>query len=746
MKKVLSLVLALTLVLGMIPVFAAETGTDKLVAAGFVNGNNPEDVLTREQLAVLVTQLNGEEAVAEAVAWVAPLTFADADKITWSKGYVGYAVAEGWMTGKTGNMFDPQAPATPQQVAAVLLNALEYEVGTDVEYANVLEFAAGLGLNIAAGTQMTRGEAFEAMWVAVAEVPMNTEEGKTLGVVLGKLTEEEPEVVALAVESVTATNLKEVVVTFNNELDKDTVVAANFVLNKSLTSGVTLLEDGKTVVVAVTPVATGSMANQTEYTLTIEKVKDTAGSELAKVTQAFTAFDATLPTVVGVKYTGPKSFEIEFSEPMKTNPTVTVKAGNSSLSVNTGAITGLGTNVITVPLFSTLTDATTYSINITGSTDFAGYVNVIKTVEAPYAKDTTAPTASVVKATQEYVLVEFSKPVSGLDAGLFSHTFTAWKASKLTATDSYAAASATSGTKFYVWFNGAGNASIDRPIAQGTTTLNILAKTTTPAAEIVDLWGNKFAEATLTLSVVADTTAPEVKEVKVTAETAMTVEFTKNVSFAAANVEILDKDGKAITGVAPSVVEASGVKKYTVKFGKNLAGETLIVNIKNVKDTTLMTNAMPAYTTTITVTDKTAPAIDKVTYDATDKYLYVFFTENMDSATTLVKDNFQLVNGTTYTKLATDPVFVNGSKTVRFTLNTTQQALITLNTTTVLVDNVKDVALNTITAKMSTAVVAHAGAVVPTFSKAEATATNKVVVTFDSELALIDIAAFEIIT
>ena len=747
MKKVLSLVLALVLVLGMIPTFAADaTGAQALYDNGFITGKDGADLeakldvnaqLTRAQLAALIAELNG--AKEEAAAFEQPADFTDFATIAgWAKNFVSYAAVNGWMNGFTDGTFRADASVPAQQLAAVLMNALGY----DVVWNTVLADAAELGI-VVEGAALTRGEAFEAMWVAVSEVMMADSE-MTLGQHLGKLTPPVVVPTTLTIDSVTATNLKEVVVKFNQVVDKETVVAANFVLNKSLTSSVTLLEDGKTAVVAVTPVTTGEMGNQVEYTLTVEKVKTVAGAELAKVTKTFTAFDATLPTVVGVTYTGPKNFEIEFSEPMQVAPTVTVKSGNSTLSVNTAGMTGLGTNVITVPLFSTLTDATTYTITVTAAQDFAGYVNVIKSVEAPYAKDVTAPTAKVVKATQEYVVVEFSKPVSGLDPALFSHTFSAWKASKLTATDSYAAAAITSGTTFYVWFNGANNASIDRPIAQGTTTLNILPKSTTPAAEILDLWSNKFVEVTLPLTIVADTTAPEVKEIKIASETSLTVEFTKNVSFAVANVEVLDKDGKAITGIALSVTEASGVKKYTVNFGKNLAGETIVVNIKNVKDTTLMTNAMAAYTTTLAVTDKTAPTITKVTYDATDKYLYVFFNENMDSVSALVKDNYQIVNGTTFTKLATDPVFVNGSKTVRFTLNTTQQALILLANpeTTLFIDNVKDVALNTIVTKMSGDVVAHAGAVIPAFTKAEATARDKVVVTFNEELGLIDIAAF----
>jgi Spy/CpxP family protein refolding chaperone len=66
MKRILSLVLVLALVLGSVPVaFAAEeTAGEKLKAAGFVagdqDGNLMEDQkLTREQMMVLIAQMYG---------------------------------------------------------------------------------------------------------------------------------------------------------------------------------------------------------------------------------------------------------------------------------------------------------------------------------------------------------------------------------------------------------------------------------------------------------------------------------------------------------------------------------------------------------------------------------------------------------------------------------------------------------------------------------------------------------------
>lgn len=759
MKRVLSLVLALVMVLGMIPTFAAEaTGAELLLENGFITGKDGADLeakldvnapLTREQLAALIAELRGEKEDASIFAQAPDYTDVDKINAAWALPYVAYAQVNGFLKGYPDGSFRPQGAVPQQQLAAVLLNALGYTVDTDAKYATAVADLAELGVTVAVGN-LTRGQAFDAMWKAVSEVNVNGEE-MTLGVKLGKLDPPAPVVTELAVGTVKADNLKEVIVTFNNELDEETVVAANFVVKKAgvtVASTPKLLADNKTVAVVIT----SELDNQAAYTLTLDKVADVAGSVLAETIVPFTAFDATLPTVLGVTFTGPKNFEIKFSEPVETIGTVAVKTGTSTLSVNTSAFSGLGTDVISVELFSTLVDGSTYNITVTEFEDFAGYKNVIKTIDAVYTKDVTPPTASIVKATQEYVVVEFNKPVSGLHHGLFSHTFSAWKASKLTATDVRSSSAVTSGTTFYVWFTGESSA-VDRPIPAGNATLNILPKQTSPAAEIIDLWGNKFAEANLTFVVTADTTAPEVKEVKVTAEDKFTVEFTKNVSFAAANVEVLDKDGKAISGLTLSVSPATGAKKYTVTMaGADLAGETIVVNIKNVKDTTLLTNAMPAYSTTLLITDKTAPVVEKVTLDVVGtgdaQYvdLYVYFDEDMDSATTLVAGNYQIfVTATnTFTKLTNTPVFVNGNKTVRIKLTADQRTEAEKATARLFVDNVKDVAGNVIEEKLFTTAFASQDDVKAVITSVQATGSKTVVVKFDSELSVVQDGAFTI--
>ncbi|GAB6107419.1 S-layer homology domain-containing protein [Fusibacter bizertensis] len=786
MKKVLSLVLAFVLVLGMIPTFAADaaaTGALNLYDNGFITGKDGATVdakldvnakLTRAELAALIAELYGEKE--EAAAFAQPADFKDADTFQdWAKPYIAYAQENGWMNGLgDGTMFGPTQPVPANQLVAVLMNALGYEV----TWNTVLADAAELGI-IADGDSLTRGEAFEAMWVAVKDVPMNTEEGLTLGVKLGKLQPEVPVVTELKVESVTALNLKEVEVKFNQKVDLDTVVAANFTVKKGTTSVATTPElqaDGMTVKLIASPIADGGLTNQADYTVTVDKVKSETGLVVAKVTEPFNAFDGTLPVLESVAYTGPKQVELTFSEPIK-NVTpntgkVVIKSGNSTLSVNlaSASIKGWGTNVLQIPLYSSLVDGTTYSITVSEYKDFAGYQNVIKTVDLAYTKDVTPPTVSVVKATQEYVVVEFSKPVTGVNEDHFAHTFTAWNAVKVTADDSILSADATSGTKFYVWFNDAAavgdlEKAKNRPIGEGTTTLIVLGKTT--ATEIKDLWSNKLADTNLPLSVTADKTAPEVKEIKVTAEDKFTVEFTKAVTFAKTNIEVLDKDGKAISGLSLSVA-ASSSKKYTVTMaGKDVSGMTLIVNIKGVKDTTLQTNAMAAYNTTIEITDKTAPKVVQVTHevvgsgDSQVDNIYVFFNESVDSETALVAGNYQLLNGSTYTKLTNTPEFVNGTKTVKIQLTATELAAFHGIATNLFVDNVKDVAGNAIVEKVFAQIQPHDTAIKPLIAKydadgngtiepgettpnIQATGTRAIKVYFDQELAEIQSDAFTV--
>lgn len=211
MKRVLSLVLALVMVLGTMPMaFADETVSEttagmELQKAGFVagdeNGNLMEDTaMTRAMLAVLVAELNGVKENAKTYA-IAP-EFKDVKADDWFGPYVAYAAKEGWFKGDTEGNFNPNASVSDQTMATVMLRALGYEPAWETAVSEAK--AMGLPVGAADAAMMTRGEAFATMW-GVVNTPKKGSD-VALGVELGKIepaTEEVEELVAEIDESST---------------------------------------------------------------------------------------------------------------------------------------------------------------------------------------------------------------------------------------------------------------------------------------------------------------------------------------------------------------------------------------------------------------------------------------------------------------------------------------------------------------------------------------------------------------
>jgi hypothetical protein len=552
---------------------------------------------------------------------------------------------------------------------------------------------------------------------------------------------------------VTADNLVEVNVEYNQDVSENTAVAdkANYSLSVGKVASVSV--DGNTAVLRLEK----EVANQTKAKLTVnDKILD------EKETFEFTYFDATLPKVLDIEITGPKSLNVKFSEPIAEYGKVTLKSGGSTLSVNNSRFAGKDTATITIPLYSTLNDGKAYEITFKEFKDYAGYANEIRTIEFVYEKDETPPVATVDEATQEYVKVSFNKPVKGLTPEHFSHTFSAWTAMSLTTKGKYAEGDDASVVKatesyktVYAWFYKNGDKTLkdkERPIPEGETSFTIRAKNA-DGTEVKDEWGNKFAGETYTISVVADKTAPEVKAIKVETERSISIEFTKTVTFKNDNIEVLDDSGNKIDGVKVKVKTASPDTKFEVDLGKELAGKSILVNIKNVEDATLNANKLDLYSEVIDITDQTPPGINMVAYadDDTEKrtgFLYVFYNEAVDEDTALKVSNYFLFKDAQHTKLTGATSFFN-DKTVKIALTASQYTIAKNNGTKLFVTGVEDLAGNAIDKKESilwdiNGELDSANKPAMNVSKIFATATDKIEITFNQEL--IDIAddAFDV--
>ena len=141
MKKVLSLVLTLSLVLGTFSMaFAANTSfsdvkgeaceqavavlTDLGVANGYEDGTyKPENIVTRAEMAVFVVNALGLE---DYVTETATSSFTDMDGYGWAQGYIAYAQSLGVVSGYGDGTFKPGKTVSYDEAATMVVAALGY--------------------------------------------------------------------------------------------------------------------------------------------------------------------------------------------------------------------------------------------------------------------------------------------------------------------------------------------------------------------------------------------------------------------------------------------------------------------------------------------------------------------------------------------------------------------------------------------------------------------------------------------
>ncbi len=766
MKKVLSLVLALALVLGSFaPVFAAENPyteegeilKDLGVFKGDQAGLRLDDQLKRSELFTLISRLMGEEEEAASFPIKGSAIFSDSEG-HWSDPIIGWAYAKGLTKGYPDGTVKPENIATVQETQLFLLRALGYE---NVEWADVPDVAvvAGVMGDIEAEGNATRGLlagltvntllaettdgtilaldlGYEELIVPVAvevvefgevsngsalELPEKVtvvyEDGSTqeLAVVWdeydttvgGELvvegTIEGTDLVAIAtamvgasdleVESITADNLKQVIVKFNKDVSPATLVKENFVFSPSVNiNDPVLADDNQTVTLTVA--SDGSLINQTqEYKITIKNVKDLDGNVIEKTVSEITPFDRELPKIEELVVTGPKSFNIIFSEPIKTNDprSVVVKSENMHLSIRDANADN--TSVVKVNLFTPLVDGKTYTVTIQGYEDFAGYGNIVEIVSLDYAENQTKPVATLEKATQQYVVIEFDRPVKGLEKSNFYHSFSAWQPVGIYGnaddmdSDTNEIDRNDTVSKVYVRFATDGDG--EYPLQPGDVNVTVLGSVGTRTVK--DAWGNAFDGATFVAEVDADKQPPTITEAKVLDKDSIKLTFDKAIGNAniAKNYEVLNSDGSSISGLTITPNVASNKKSVILKLNKDLTGETVVVNVKDLKDTTINTNEMESYTVTLNVEDAEFAGLARIEYDASEKVLYVVYNESMNE-TAINIENYRLNDNGVIRELTGFTTFFTGTEVVKIELSDEENGYVSVNTDSLLIANVQD--------------------------------------------------------
>ncbi|OJV62986.1 MAG: hypothetical protein BGO41_09790 [Clostridiales bacterium 38-18] len=609
MKRVLSLVLALVLVLGMIPTaFAADaTGAQHLYDHGFITGKDGATVdakldvnakLTRAQLAALIAELNG--AKEEAAAFAQPADFADADTFQdWAKPFIAYAQQNEWMNGFTDDTFRPDAEVPAQQLAAVLLNALGY----DFEWANALQVAADLGI-VVSGDALTRGEAFEAMWTAVSEVPMNTEEGLTLGVFLGKLEPEVPVVVTpeLVVKAVNVLNPKQIEVVFGDSVDPDTVIDANGAIINStvkidnLATGFTGEFNDDNTVLTLTKDATNWTKDQV-YVVSVQGVKNDQAKAVPAFAVALKMVDTTAPDLVTLKSVTnqliTRNVTLVFSEPVSFT---SIKVNGKFVSAVT-ADSGFGA-VWTLTTTEDLDAGSTYTVEINNLKDlFNNLAAANVSASVTIVRDNVKPlVVSVTPVNETKIAVKFDKTMSatvGVDSFIVTKVDPSGNTIVLTQSG-IATRSSVNKDTFYV---NLASAPFDTS-SQTTKDIKVTVK------GLSDSVGNTMDSVSNTITITRDTVKPAITSVvqKPGTQNILVVTFSERVTLAngsavdASAFTLRNSDGSAttnptvtITGV--SAITSSNTVELTLSapFGASAAYNLVLIQ-NALKDTANVAN------------------------------------------------------------------------------------------------------------------------------------------------------------
>ncbi|WP_163151581.1 Ig-like domain-containing protein [Anoxybacillus sp. MB8] len=543
----------------------------------------------------------------------------------------------------------------------------------------------------------------------------------------GKAVEVPAPNVAPKVESVSANNLKNIVVKFNKEVEKKTITSSNVKVydGSTLLSGVTLnlLDDNKTLLIT----NNGSYSQLKEYKVVVENVEVRGDStkKVEKAEKTVSVVDTTLPTVESVTATSPKTLEIVFSEPIQTGS----GAGQfpTSAAVLTDIVQIDGINAYATP---TLTDIDTknkvvltlntaltagdHKIKVANLKDYANLPIAPKEFTVNIPADTAAPEVTAVEVlNKDKVKVTFNEPV---DNATVQSNLANIKVNGTAVTG----ATAKEGGKVYELTLG--------------SSLNLAAvvEAKLEYKGIKDNYGNEVKEAkTFTFKAVDDTTAPTVTDVKVNSDNTIEVTFSEDVTgFTGADVELYDKDNKKLSNtvtVTNKVIDGVASDKVyvlTIASGSSLSGAHTIKILKDsLTDVSIRQNKFVEATFPVTLNDKVAPTITKVEYvnetsgtdfnsdaDVKDSKVTIYFSEAMDAATLTNKANY-LINGTPLADVpgavTLTPASDNKSVTITVNRSSSDTQLAFAAGTDLRVIAVKDVAGNTLS---STQVNANLGA------------------------------------
>ncbi|TFB19288.1 S-layer homology domain-containing protein [Filobacillus milosensis] len=571
-----------------------------MVEAGVVTGY-PDgtfklgEQVARKEAAVVMAGMLDLEASADT-----ELPFTDVEADAWYTNAVKAVYEAGVMVGQEDDEFAPDAQMTRKELAQMIYAAYELDASpetelpfTDVEegvwYEEALKALYANGL-ISGQTETTFGPDADMKRGDFAYLTAQTD--FALG---SKLEKPAPEMAM--VEEVSATNLKEVTVEFNTNVEGNEDVAdkANYSFENTAIASVSV--DGNMVTIALD----SAVSQQTEETLTVSE--DILAEE---GTFDVSFFDTTVPTADSAENVGAKQVKVHFSEPIDASAFSQLSTSDQrdifelvGENIYVDDVTFSNNNKeAVVSFFSDLEDGD-YELKVNGGilVDYAGYTVTETSLDVTVEADTEAPALVDYKdANQRTVTLVFDEPIAveDWDESAFYHTNSKNSASLVKAGEK--------DNELVVEFD-------NNHLPAGTAYVYV------DGEAVTDLWGNENEnQLDIVVEVDTDEEAPQVSEVKLgDAQNELVVTYDEVVDQTTAldkdNYAVLNADGDEVV-IAGTGINPDG-NKVTLTLASNLSGDATL-KADGIED--LVGNSLDEFETDFYAEDVTAPSGFSATY------------------------------------------------------------------------------------------------------------------------------------
>lgn len=571
---------------------------EAVTAAGIMEGQDKVKQIFNYNGKVTVQEM--ATALVRALKLEVPAN-ADNSASTWAKGYVQAAIDKGLIS-KDLNF---QANATREQLVNAAYQA-EQIINLSVKSYKVADNGKDIEFTLSSGevVKVTLEKALE---------PNKETEVKFKNAAGQEITAKVTWVVtnATKVQGVSADNLKEVVVAFDGEVDKATAeLKDNYKLSDSQVVKSAVLNDAKN---AVTLTLEGSLKNQTKYSLSVSGVK--AGNKTISASNIeFAPVDNKIPEVVSVTSLGTKAVKVVFSEPVKQTYTGSFQLDGQgfygSSSVDGRELVIKATSALSVG---------EHTLTVANVEDFAGFKSLKSEHKFTVVEDNTPPTIAEATATLEKLTVTFSEDIDpdtlSLDNVYHKRGDSKLKPAKVVR---------VSGSKYEFYFDK------DKALPTYATTIYV--------EKVKDYSGNEIKETSKEVTAKIDTERPEVLDVRVnpTKKSQLVITFNKDLASGqnwTKLITVKDKDGKVRQISSVDFKDNDSHNILLVNFFTDLPEGTNTLDIKGLKDDTVLGNIIADYSTTFSIDDAGAPTFAGASFNVDARRAVIYFSEAMDAST-----------------------------------------------------------------------------------------------------------------